>query len=547
MAPYRKLSLPLMFLAMLTAASAHADAGPRVTTAEGTVEGVIANGANQFLGIPYAEPPVGNLRWRPAVLHAPWKGVLKAIAYAPICAQGSLGPFSGPPNSNEDCLYLNVFTPINPPAREKLPVIFWIYGGGDSWGETPGYDGSKLAAQGNTVVVTVGYRLNVFGFFAHPAIDKEGHLAVNYGLTDQLAGLRWVQRNIGYFGGDKNNVTISGQSVGAEDVGMHMVSPLAKGLFHKAICMSACPSTVFGGTISTMAAAETKGITFSVAAGCGAGTDATTAKCLRSLPAAQVEALAGSGSSGIVMDGTMLPNQPLIALIQGQFNHVPLMNGNTRDEENFFLGLTEYNSSTVNADRTPPTAAQYLNFVNTFYVPPTYPAGTAARVLARYPLSAYPSPQLAWNAAAKNGDSFLCAGQQTDRVLASQIPVYAYEFDDRTAPSYFPQMPGFVPLAYHTADLQYVFPLWHGGPTGIEHPLNREQEMLSDELVAAWTNFAWTGNPNGHGSGSWPLYQGNAGSPAFLSEETPALSTLTNAQYSSRHMCNFWDALYPLP
>jgi para-nitrobenzyl esterase len=169
-----------------------------------------------------------------------WANVLKATEFAPICAfVTTLGVFSGPPNNNEDCLYLNVFTPnLDPSAR--LPVIVWIHGGGNIDGETPGYDGSKLAADGKTVVVTIEYRLNLMGFLAHPALDGEGHPFGNYGILDQQAVFKWVARNIAGFGGDKDNVTVGGQSAGAVDTGVHMVSPLAAGLFHRGICQSFC-------------------------------------------------------------------------------------------------------------------------------------------------------------------------------------------------------------------------------------------------------------------------------------------------------------------
>src|SRR5215831_7706064 len=206
---------------------------PVVETKEGPVQGFISDGVTAFLGIPYAEPPVGNLRWRPPKDPAPWTTVRKATEFAPICALiTTLGVFSGPPNNNEDCLYLNVFTPDpNPSAR--LPVIVWIHGGGNVDGETPGYDGSKLASEGKTIVVTMEYRLNLMGFLAHPALDNEGHLFGNYGILDQQAVLKWVERNIAVFGGDKDNVAVGGQSAGAVDTGIHMLSPLAAGLFHR--------------------------------------------------------------------------------------------------------------------------------------------------------------------------------------------------------------------------------------------------------------------------------------------------------------------------
>ena len=541
-----KLGCSLIFAAGALCASLHgaAASGPIVATQEGRIQGVISNGVAEFLGVPYATPPLGNLRWKPPKKHEPWTNVLKTTAYAPICAQiTTLGVFAGPANNNEDCLYLNVFTPNLDPSA-KLPVIFWIHGGGNLDGETPGYDGSKMASDGKTVVVTLAYRLNLMGWLAHPALDDEGHLFGNYGILDQQLVLKWVQRNIAQFGGDKNNVTVGGQSAGAVDTGFNMVSPLAAGLFDRAICQSLCPAPLTpGGFQVPLATAETKGIALSVAAGCGSGTDAATAKCLRSLTAAQLVALGGGGaySSGQgVIDGQIVPDKPMTLFGNGQFNHMPFMNGNTEDEQTFFLAITEYASG---PPRVPPTAAQYLNYVNTHYAPPRYPAGTSAAILAHYPLSAYASPELAWNRIGT--DSAICGQRILDKVLAPQIPVYAYEFDDQTAPFYFPKMPGFLELAYHTADIQYLFPLWHGGPDGIQHALNKKQTDLSDQLVAAWTNFAWTGNPNGLGNYPWPRYTNSTINPAWLLQDIPVLSTLTDTQYSTLRNCDLWDPLAP--
>ena len=555
-------SLLTVSVSPISAIAQDEEDGPVVQTAEGPVRGFIKDGVYEFLGIPYAAPPIStdptaapcsptNLRWCPPVRHERWTEVLNATAYAPICAQtNEFGVFAGPPNDNEDCLFLNVFTPK---LREsgRLPVIVWIHGGGNVDGETPGYDGSRLAAEG-TVVVSMEYRLNVMGWLAHPALDHEGHLFGNYGVLDQQLALKWVQSNIAEFGGDKDNVTVGGQSSGALNAALSMVSPLAKGLLHRVICQSYCPAPLLPGGFSVeLPTAEARGIAFSVAAGCGSGTDAATAACLRSLTSTQAETIAGKGNfiggQGII-DGQIVPSQPMTLFANGQFNHVPLINGNTEDEHTFFLAITEYNSNTDNALRTPTTAAQYVNHVNAAYATPPYPAGTAAAVLALYPLSAYATPELAYNRVGT--DSAICGQRILDKILAPQIPVYVYEFDDRTAPFYFPQMPGFIPLAYHTADIQYLFPLWHGGPNGIEHPLNARQLNLSDELVAAWTNFARTGNPNGHGNKPWPRYTTEPG-PAWLRQDLRGLSTLTDAQYSALRHCDFWDplafVLFPAP
>ena len=515
-----------------------------VETAEGPLQGFVSNGVTQFLGVPYAEPPVDSRRWQPPKDKAPWTTTRPAAEFAPICAlTTTLGVFSGPPNHNEDCLYLNVFTPdLNPSA--KLPVVVWIHGGGNVDGETSDYDGGKLAVLGNTVVVTMAYRLNLMGFLAHPALDSEGHLFGNYGILDQQSALRWVARNIAKFGGDKDNVTVGGQSAGAVDTGIQMLSPLAAGLFHRAICQSFCQAF----TLPTREAAEAIGMAFAAAAGCGSGAGPEVARCLRELPAARVEELAGTASAASrfitgrgLVDGQIIPDQPLRMFAGGRFNKVPVMNGNTTDETNFSLAITEYFTSTDGARRTPPTAEQYLNYVNTTFVAPAYPEGTAAKVLAAYPLSAFKSPQLAWDRV--GSDAGICNQRRLDRILAPQIPLYAYEFADKTAPFFFPPLPDFQALSYHTADIQYVFPRWHGGPLGTAMALNPEQTKLSDALVTAWANFARSGNPNGSGNAPWPRYTTAADAPAWLIQDVPSSSTLTDSQYSALRHCDFWDSV----
>ncbi|HLH10521.1 MAG TPA: carboxylesterase family protein [Methylovirgula sp.] len=534
--------------AFLMPLRAEAASGPLVQTQEGPVQGFLKNGVAEFLGIPYAAPPVGNLRWRPPEKHASWTKVLQATAYGPTCAQiTELGVFAGPPNNNEDCLYLNVFSPdVNPADKEKLPVIVWIHGGGNVDGESNDYDASKLAAQGHTVVVTLNYRLGLLGFFAHPAIDQEGHLFGNYGILDQQFVLKWVQRNIASFGGDRNNVTVGGQSAGSEDTESNVISPLAKGLFNHAILQSVTLEP------SPLATAESLGTAFAVAAGCGSGATPNVAACLRKLSAAQIMSLEGTpqgsgpyvNATGMIEDGQILPSETYVdAIKNGQFNHMPIMSGTTEDEWTFLLAIEEY----FEKPRVPFSAANYTAQVNSYtgsevpYGIGTYPSGTPAKVKALYPLGSFTTPELALDRILT--DPIECEQRNTNRLFASQVPVYAYEFDDRTAPSYYPAMPGLQMLAYHTGDIQYLFPLYHGGPLGVVHQLNAQQEKLSDELVAAWTNFAWTGNPNGQGNGPWPLYTPQKPNvPSILSQNSPVLTNFTDAQFSAAHQCKFWDS-----
>ncbi len=526
------------FVLPFGAAAAKPGSGPVVQTASGKVEGSIVNNVAEFLGIPYAAPPVGDLRWAPPQAPRAWNGIRAATSFGATCAQvTTLGVFAGPANNNEDCLFANVFTP-NLQSTAKLPVIVWIHGGGNLDGESSDYDGSKMASQGSTVVVTFNYRLNLMGFLAVPSLDTEGHNFGNYGLLDQQAVLNWVRQNIANFGGDPNNVTVGGQSAGAEDTGLAMLSPLAAGLFQRGICESFCPT----GNLPTVPSAEAIGQQFATAAGCGTKTGPAQARCLREVPAAVVEALAGTASAasayvlGPILDGTVIPVQPPTAWATGQFTHLPLINGNVQDEQDFSLAITEYFSS----PRQPPTNAQYTSHVAHTYSTPPYPAGTADKILKLYSLANYPSAQIAWDRLGT--DPGICSQMALNTTLASQIPVYAYLFNDQSPPFYFPRMPGFTPLAYHTSDIQYLFPLYHGGQ-GTPHNLTGDQVTLSDQLVAAWTRFAWTGNPNGVGNAPWPVFKTNPNASDVLLENVPALSTESAAQFNSSHNCKFWASL----
>src|SRR6266513_2915310 len=450
------------------------DDGPVVQTSEGPVRGFVRDGVYEFLGIPYAAPPVGALRWMPPQPVAHWRKPLKATKFANTCAQVTeLGVFAGPPNINEDCLYLNVFTTRVGGAERGNAVLVWIHGGGNVDGESNDYDGSKLATGGPlgtpTVVVTLNYRMGLFGFLAHPALDSEGHLYDNYGIMDQQAVLQWVKRNAAAFGGDPSRVALGGQSAGAQDTGVNQISPLSAGLFNRAIYES---SPLSGITIRSIGLA--RGMAFATAAGCPTDASPGAAACLRALSAAEILQLQGTPNvtgpyvTGPMLDGTIMPITPITAWRTGQFNRMPIMGRNV----------------------------------------------------------------------------------QVDRLWAKWVPVYEYEFNDQNAPYYFPPLPGFKPLAAHTIDIQFLFPNWHGGVLGVNHPatLTTQETALSDELVAAWTHFASTGNPNGTGNSPWPQYSEAANAAAVLSENVPSLSTFTLAQWSANHNCDLWtgDTLDPI-
>jgi para-nitrobenzyl esterase len=516
-----------------------AAAAPTVQTANGPIEGLYKGEAAVFLGIPYAAPPVGDLRWRPPVKPATWERSRSATAYGPACAQVNLlGVFAGPANNNEDCLYLNVFVPKNAIGRQaKLPVLVWVHGGGYVDGESNHYDGSSLAVMGRTIVVTINYRLNLMGFLAHPALDKEGHLFGNYAILDQQFALRWVKENIAGFGGDPDNVTLGGQSAGGSSTGVHLTSPLATGLFHKAIIASA------GSYLAAMPleAAEQRGVAFAKAAGCGDGADDATAACLRRLPAEAVLKLAGTANansayvlSSAIADGQIVLGGAAGLFARGRFQQIPIMNGTVQDEGNFFVAIQLYSGGQPWKVITQDDVTTYVKGA---FSGAAYPAGMVEEVLVRYPASRYATAQMRQGAI--QTDAFVCRSQHATHLLAGQVPLYAYEFRDRTAPSYFPDM-GFRLLAYHTADIQYLFPGYHGGDKGTPHVLNARQRKLSNQLVTAWANFARTGNPNGKGDTPWPAYTKNA--PNYRALNLSGPPTISERDFTASHQCGFWES-----
>jgi para-nitrobenzyl esterase len=503
---------------------------------DGPIRGYKSEGVDIFLGIPYAAPPVGALRWMPPQPVDPWRKVLDALAFGNTCVQtNTLGGFAAPSN-HEDCLYLNVFAPPlgdddkdgHDEGSRKRPVMVWIYGGGNFDGESNDYDARKLARDGGVVVVSLNYRLNVFGFLAHPALDSEGHAAANYGLMDQQFALRWVQRNIAAFGGDPRNVTIFGESAGGVNVMANMASPTAKGLFHRGIVESRAVRPQ-----PTLAQAEAVGTAFAAAVGC---LDQTAA-CLRSL---SVQEIIGNGSNFLgaapspagaasptlgIIDGTILTQSTTDALKSGQFNQVPVINGTNRDEWRWFVGQTELATGHIM------TAADYPDSILGFFG-----ATNGPLVLAQYPLAAYNSPSEAFAAAVTAG-FIACPARRINRLLVKYVPTYGYEFADETAPSSSPPV-SFPYGTAHTYEIQYLFPHYHGA-TGIVNNLNPAQERLSDQMVSYWTTFAKSGNPNSEETPDWPRYDATLDQYQSLQLPIP----FTTSAFAGEHDCDFWDSL----
>src|SRR5580698_589132 len=301
------------------ASPASGGASPIVRTDDGLVRGAGVAGVNSFLGLPYAAPPTGNLRWRPPQPAAAWTGVRDATQFGPSCPQSTVNnPYLPPGPISENCLYLNVYTPASGSSSGR-PVLVWIHGGGLTVDGARNYDGTKLAADG-TVVVTINYRLGALGFLAHPALaSRPGGPAGNYGLMDQQAALRWVQANISRFGGNPRNVTIAGESAGGLSVLAQLVSRGSRGLFQRAIVQSGA----FALHQQSLAAAEAAGKAFAAKAGC----PDQTARCLRRLPVADlVKNFPGAAIPGVV-DGQVLTESVGSALAAGRFARVPILDG----------------------------------------------------------------------------------------------------------------------------------------------------------------------------------------------------------------------------
>ena len=398
-----------------------------VTTGLGTLQGVRRDGARNFLGIPYAAPPVGDLRWRSPQPPTPWTGVRDATTPGDVCPH--VVPTIGVPTGSEDCLFVNVHAP-DPPPEEPLPVMVWIHGGGYTVGDSLSFgmtDGAVLAARAGVVVVSLNYRLAQFGFLAHADLSAEDPAhptSGNYAVEDQAAALRWVREHVAPFGGDPTNVTIFGESAGGWSVCTMLASPLAEGLFDRAIIQSG-PCTT---PIPTLAAAETQGERFADEIGCAGAPDVVA--CMRSKTLDEVRSTVAPPDPlalfdlpearywGPVDDGVVLPEQLGDAFAAGRFHQVPVLAGSTRDEGTVFAIFAH------DARGMPLTADLYDDRLMFLLRDQTL----TDTVVAQYPLANFPSPTLAFSEAF--GDGFLaCPSIETANLVSAHVPTYLYQFE----------------------------------------------------------------------------------------------------------------------
>jgi para-nitrobenzyl esterase len=500
--------------------AASAAGGPVVPTHSGAVQGETVNGIREFLGIPYAAPPVGALRWHAPEPPAPWAGIRQATAFAPHCPQVA-GAF-GEGSTTENCLFLNVFTPAH--ARPgSTPVIVWIHGGALVSGESDDYDPTALVKDGVTVV-TINYRLGELGFLADSALANQAGDAGNYGLMDQQAALRWVRANISAFGGDPRNVTAAGESAGGVSVLAQLTSPGARGLFERAIVESGTHNV----TETPLATAETQGATFAAKVGCGSEPNAAaTAACLRAVPVATI--LASQGTTVPDVDGLVLPQQISTAIANGQFSRVPVLMGTNRDEWRLFVAAEQLITGVA------VSAANYTAEIEgTLGVSAT----VAAQIEALYPLADFSSPSVALGAVGTDA-IFACPSLEVESGLSRFTRTFAYEFNDENAPERFLPAVGFPYGAAHASELQYLFGLT---TAPISVALTPAQQVLAGQMQRYWASQATSGNPRTHGQPRWPRFTARDQRMLSLNEPAPAVQT----DFSAEHQCGFWNATLPL-
>lgn len=500
--------------------------GTTVRTDKGPICGTVNDGLSLWQGVPYAAPPVGHLRWRSPRPHSPWQETRRATKPGPLCPQPSI--FGGSPSLDEDCLRLSVTAPEDASRGDRLPVMVQLHGGGFTY-LGPG-NGAHLVHVGEVIHVGVNYRLGIMGFLAHAAL---GPHSGDYGLQDQQAALRWVQRNVTRFGGDPDNVTIYGASAGGSSVCDHVVSPASKGLFDKGIsqsgfynALSADANTSWQAQdcmadLPTEAEAQRAGARFAAELGCGDASDA--ADCLREVPVADLLKAEGNGlgpNAGTIapiVNGTTLPMSPGKAFKTGHFNHhVALIMGVARDETQ--TGLA--------AD----SAKKYRRLVHQQY------GSAASEVLARYPLRRFPSPFVAFRTVTADSLS-VCPALLTEKRLSRWIPVYGYQFEDADAPPAPFLDPSKPNGAYHVGEGMFL--------RGTSD-LDANQKVLNTVIPKQWTAFARDGDPTTAGTPHWPRIRRRHGHPTIM-QLRPAGDSELDTDIALNHQCRFWNQLVAYP
>lgn len=466
------------FVTFLTTCMAFAQQPSPVKVDGGLVQGGTEDGLTVYRGIPFAAPPIGDLRWKAPQPVAKWDGVRETKKFAPAPIQGG----NPPSGKSEDCLYLNVWSPAKS-ANERLPVLVWIYGGGFSFGATSeaSYSGEKLAKKG-VVLVSIAYRVGQLGFLAHPELSAENphHVSGNYGLLDMIAGLKWVQKNIAAFGGDPGKVTIFGESAGGIAVSMLCASPLAKGLFHGAISQSGGsfgpfrPTTYPGENLKRLREAEKGGEAYAQLAG------ASSIAELRKIDADKLPGGRGPGMAWPIIDGYVIPDDQYKLYEAGKYNHVPILVG--------------YNSDEGASFGPPKTPQEYIENTKKRY------GKFADDLLKAYPVGTNNVPKSARDLMRDAAFGWHTWSWARLQAQTSKTKVFYYYFDQH--PDYPADSPKAGYGSGHGQDVSYVFE--HLDPS---NPQTTKTDLaISEAMGTYWTNFAKYGDPNGKGVPQWPAF-----------------------------------------
>lgn len=508
-------------------------ATPQAQTTLGALQGETRDGVHQFLGIAYAAPPTGPLRWKAPQTAESWPGVRQATRTGPACPQ-LRGQYSGTAATatSEDCLTLNVYAPATPSSTPR-PVLVWLHPGSLTMGAGSDYDGKALARQADAVVVTVNHRLGALGFLSTMELQQEAP-ASNYALQDQQQALRWVRDNIAAFGGDTRRVTLAGNSAGAASTCAHLVSPASAGLFQRAIMQSG-PCIRLGSKTLEQARAEADRFASQVNCPSGAGQLA----CLRSRPADELIAAAGDGLDalqtanpwGPVIDGQIIPAKITSMIRDGAIHKVPILLGTTADEGRFFVAYSfhQQRGRAMTADDY--TSAAAVMTGSAF-------AGSTSRSL--YTAARYGSIDLAMSALMTDA-GFACPMLTDASRLSRHVPVHVYEFTDTQAPA--PADPHFVLGAYHTGELQYLF----GAPvfaTQLTSTPTPAQNAMAATIVQHWAAFMASGDPNHPLLPKWHRF--NELTMPIMNLAPGQTGLQAWAAFGQKHRCLTWSLLLAL-
>ncbi len=493
-----------------------------VQTDKGPVQGTVVGETREFLGIPFAAPPIGPLRWKPPQPAAAWTAPLHASMTGPECAQLMDLASTPDPTSSEDCLTLNVWTPAKP-ASSPAPVMVWLFGGGFVLGNggDPAYDGQVISETMGAVVVTLNYRLGPFGFLAHTALTAEdpSHPSSGmYGFEDQRAALQWVKTNIAAFGGDPASVGLFGESAGGISTCLHLVSPKSDGLFQRAMIESGPCDT----TGQTLTEGEAQGAQLATALGC---TDpASVLTCMRSATStALLTALPLKpgfvGATGVnwfpVVDGWNITDQPPALFASGSVSKTPTLLGTNKNEGSLFFEL---------GGLDPTTDADSQAILEAIF------PGHGAAIVAKYPAAAYAGSAKDAAIDAFGDGTFVCPTRRAARALSKAgAPVYLYQFTHAVTTGLFAGLG-----VYHSSELPFVW-----GNSYIDIKLDPGEKQLSKEMMGYWFEMAASGNPTGKGAFAWPAYQQATDTNIVLDL---TLSTGTGLKSA---LCDFWDSLVP--